>query len=589
MLSEHPNLATRWGFPIPDWGLLLVIAWPLLLLINPAWVFTRPINQATFLADAWIYWGYFRSYRLYSGILPDHYFQERLAWVLPGTAAYRLFPPLIANYVLHLGVYLLATVSLYVAIKYALGRKTALIVTLIIGSYTQFLQSVGWDYPDGIGIAYLSLLIAMLVLAQRRAVWLIGAGVALVLVINAQLSWAPPAAVICAGCLIADTARNKRPILPTVGYLLVGILLAGGILTAIFYTLNGRWWILENSIRWAGSHVNSLEMRQQQLYEWYPPPYSFLAIPAVVFAASGIKLGMAAARREIRLDQPAVLWPALYVLYSLYMVASHYLTAYPVLIMVMYFAQALPLMVMALAALLCPTLEALNAAEFQRVLAVTLGALLLPFAALALIGYAGLNGGVPLLWLMALGALSAAIIAMHRLPIMARLIAAIMVFSATNTLTSPSMFDPASSRNARDTLIATNEVFTLMRDRYPQADALVWMADDEHLNVYKAISAANLWGWERTRCCIPEYRDVITEQTPSTFAPPHLVLLGADLDTFEIGQAAIEARYGCTLRLVEQRDITHGTIRFRAWFAAVDLPCQGAPNFDQAPHYFAES
>src|SRR3989338_1370627 len=124
------------------WHYVLICIWPLIfLLINNQWIFNSPTGYI----DPWLYLGFIRNLPAYLKLFPDTYYGSRLAWLLPGYIIHRLFPPLVANYVLHLGIYYLVIFSCYFLFKRLFNSRTALVCTLLLGSYTWFLKAVGWD------------------------------------------------------------------------------------------------------------------------------------------------------------------------------------------------------------------------------------------------------------------------------------------------------------------------------------------------------------------------------------------------------------------------------------------------------------
>lgn len=146
---------------------LLLLAYPIFLLnINSTWIFTPVTN---FLPDPWFYFAYFRYFYDYAPAYPSniHYFVERITWNLPGYYIHRLFPPLLANYVLHLLVYYVGVFSLYGILNRLAGQRAALLGALLLGSYPWFLRAAGWDYVDGAGIAHTLLLLYLLTIAPR--------------------------------------------------------------------------------------------------------------------------------------------------------------------------------------------------------------------------------------------------------------------------------------------------------------------------------------------------------------------------------------------------------------------------------------
>src|SRR5262249_34743869 len=143
---------------------------------NSAWIFTGPG-----WIDPWVYFGFFRHLVEYKSVLfPKLYYGSRLAWILPGYVAYHVFSPKVANLVLHFTFYYVAIFSLYALLKRATTSANALLVTVLLGSYSRFLAAIGWDYVDGAGIAYFLLALALVARATEKGprLWLLTGGAA---------------------------------------------------------------------------------------------------------------------------------------------------------------------------------------------------------------------------------------------------------------------------------------------------------------------------------------------------------------------------------------------------------------------------
>ncbi|MDX2078854.1 MAG: glycosyltransferase family 39 protein [bacterium] len=166
--------------------LVVIIALPIVLaLINPNWIFNANI------VDDYAYLGYQLDYPKYIGWSPssESYAIERLSVIFPGYVVRQVFSPLVANFVVHLGVYYLAIFSVYGILNRLFNAKVALITALLFGQYPLILRSVGWDYADGYAMAYFTLTIFFLtqgVGVSRRNLYLMGAGGAFILMLNAH-------------------------------------------------------------------------------------------------------------------------------------------------------------------------------------------------------------------------------------------------------------------------------------------------------------------------------------------------------------------------------------------------------------------
>ncbi len=158
-LLKIQSFLSKIDYSIP---VLLVLPW-LLLLINQSWIFT-PAS-----IDPWIYWGYFNNFDSFISAFAGTYYGTRLPWILPGYVCYKIFPPLIANYVLHFSFYYIAIFSLFFTIKLIFGKRAALTSAILLGCYPFFLGAIGWDYVDGAGIAYFLLTLLLLTVAIKTS------------------------------------------------------------------------------------------------------------------------------------------------------------------------------------------------------------------------------------------------------------------------------------------------------------------------------------------------------------------------------------------------------------------------------------
>jgi hypothetical protein len=171
-------------------GVVILLVMPALLACaDPGWLFPPPA------IDSWIYLGFFRHYPEYqSTTFPGTYYGSRLSWVVPGYCAHQILPPVAANCVLHLSVYFVALLSLFEALRHTTSPRAALLAALTLAGHSPFLDAVGWDYVDGVGLAYYLLTWALLVRAARSTaprLWLIGAGGGAAGAFYANLAWLP--------------------------------------------------------------------------------------------------------------------------------------------------------------------------------------------------------------------------------------------------------------------------------------------------------------------------------------------------------------------------------------------------------------
>jgi hypothetical protein len=165
------------------------------ILITPLapWYLNRNlfVTPATGWLDPWLYTGYFLSFPSHLQMFGETYYATRLAWLLPGFVAHRLFSPLVANYVLHLSFLYVLLFSVYHLISTAINRRAGLLAVLMFGWNPTILAALSWDYIDGAGIVFIVLTLTCLEKlsrdGQRRSLWALSAGASMVAMICSNL------------------------------------------------------------------------------------------------------------------------------------------------------------------------------------------------------------------------------------------------------------------------------------------------------------------------------------------------------------------------------------------------------------------
>jgi hypothetical protein len=166
-----------------------VLLFPLLVL----WSQDNALFTGYGYIDPWVYFGYFRNLvefkrNLFSG----NAYGTHLSWILPGAALHTLFAPVTATFFLHLGVHTLATMSLFLTLKWVAGARRAFVATMVFSANPWLWAATGWDYVDGIGIAYCLVTMALLTSAARApgSRWaLTAAGMTLAALLNTGAGW----------------------------------------------------------------------------------------------------------------------------------------------------------------------------------------------------------------------------------------------------------------------------------------------------------------------------------------------------------------------------------------------------------------
>jgi hypothetical protein len=99
--------------------------------VLPDWVYTSPGA-----IEAWVYNGYFGHLDVSAeGMFNDLYYGTRLAWLLPGHAAYVWFDATTASVVFHRCFYVMAIVALHAIVAVAAGHLRALFAAVTFALY----------------------------------------------------------------------------------------------------------------------------------------------------------------------------------------------------------------------------------------------------------------------------------------------------------------------------------------------------------------------------------------------------------------------------------------------------------------------
>ena len=199
--------------------------------------------------DPWVYFGYFRNLVEFKrSLLPGNEFGAHLSWILPGAAVHKLFPPLAANCILHLGVRTLGSVSLFLTLKWVVWARRAFAAAMLFSLNPWFTFATAWDYVDGIAIAYCLLTMALLTWAAIEPVrrWvLVAAGMALAAMVYSNAEWAMLTPLLPLYYLGLTRAWHGTPLRGSFFVLCrwfgAGCVIATVALAAVNYRLEGRW------------------------------------------------------------------------------------------------------------------------------------------------------------------------------------------------------------------------------------------------------------------------------------------------------------------------------------------------------------
>lgn len=268
-------------FPVdPAYPILALLPW-LVLAVNSDWIYNSLVD-----IDPWIYFGYFLNYPRYvSALFPDLYYGTRLSWILPGYCLNALFDPITAKYILHVGFYYLAVLSLYNLLRKEVGARSALVVAVLFGTHSFFLGAIGWDYVDGAGITYnlLALLcVTRAAVSRRPGSWLVAAGAAAAAMFycNAFMAVFLPLLPSLYFYRIHRglTLASARTMLRFALWFGLGALLVSLLFGLVNYAVHGSFWFYGPSLQFiAGSSKRSVST---SIWTWVARGY-WLAFPLI--------------------------------------------------------------------------------------------------------------------------------------------------------------------------------------------------------------------------------------------------------------------------------------------------------------------
>jgi hypothetical protein len=253
--------------------------------------------------DPWVYFGFFRNLVEFKRkLFPGSSYGSRLAWILPGAAVHTLFSPLTANCVLHLGVYTVATVSLFLTLKWVAGARRAFLAALLFSVNPWLWFATGWDYVDGAAVAYCLLTMALLTRAARAPTrrWaLLAAGMGLAALVYVDLYWLALAPLLPLYYVGLTRAWHRTPLLRSLLALCcwfgAGCVAVTVALGAVNYFLDGHFFFYAPSVLEFLQPASSRAPWSQGLWVGQAPaPWLWFAMVA---AATSLVAVLAAAWR----------------------------------------------------------------------------------------------------------------------------------------------------------------------------------------------------------------------------------------------------------------------------------------------------
>lgn len=547
----------------PDRGIVALLA--LLLLAGGCAALHPDRAFSPLYHDCWLYHGYFLDLPGHLRAFGDHYYSSRLSITLPGWLAYQALPPLVANHVLHLGVFLLACGSFYVAVRQTVNARTGLLLGLLLGGHYFFQFAATSDYFDGYAIAYFLLSVALLSLGKQSNAALVGAGAALAALVVANLMMAL-LVVPCVVTFLLVVPRDRW--LKGVGLVVFGGLVVLGSLAAFSKLVGGPFYFLSSSLRFAHAFQQQANPFKRPVGEWLPLA-GWLLIPLVA-AAGGIVF---LARRHLGRSRLAT-WYQVQLLVTLALLTVLEATDRHNLLQVWFYASAflIPLAFLALAGQWGEWLASLSQRDF---LILTVAAVALPIAA------AAAPPLTPPVHLLTAAALIAVLLPTPRAGLATGLLALALLtacdlglrhgFRMHQTLPHSVAHGLRLDRDAdyagrrAEVFLAMHQTMREIRRLDPTYHANFWFdIDEEHGVLFDNVACLHCWGKRLINTAFP---DVQPQWTPLR-AGSRLLVLSADAGVLPRLTHAVRP-LGLGVKPLHDQAAGAGAIRYRVHLVAV--------------------
>ena len=246
--SPFARAPLRGGGQLANLGILALL--PLaLLLFNDYWAFTSA--QSVFI-DPWRYTGYFLHLKAQLLAFPSSYASDRFSDSLPGWFIYQAFGPWVGNYVFKAVVIYTASFATYFAASRLFHPRVALIAGLLVGAQPYYLIAFGWDYVDGICVAYFSLSLLFAFRAAWSNSWRLSlflAGFFGACAMSAHFLWLNLGGTVLVAYFGAQRGSSRHSVWKSLCALFMGALTAVILFCLVYHYFTGNWFYLANSLR----------------------------------------------------------------------------------------------------------------------------------------------------------------------------------------------------------------------------------------------------------------------------------------------------------------------------------------------------
>jgi hypothetical protein len=238
-----------------DW--IFISTLPVFLwLISDRWMFL----SVQYWFDPWGFLGMYLDYE-YLSSLNQSYGMTRLPSIILHFFAYKFFDTYWAVVTTTLLKFYLCIIPLYWSLcELTKNRFTSLISVFLLSFFPYFLSSLGWNYVDGFGIAFISLATAFLIAActkENWRLWLFLAGFCQAYMVFNYLFVVVFALVQVMVFIAYNQTHEKKPLFPCSLFFGMGAFFATASLSSFSYYFNGTILFFWPQIE-AALHLTSL-------------------------------------------------------------------------------------------------------------------------------------------------------------------------------------------------------------------------------------------------------------------------------------------------------------------------------------------
>lgn len=479
--------------------IILVFIPILFFLTNSNWIFTPATN---YMPDPWFYLGYFRYFYDYAPVYPSKYlyYVERLTWNVPGYYIYNFFPPLLANYILHLIVYYIAIYSLYGIIRLLFGYRAAIMGAILLGCYPWFLRAAGWDYPDGAGIAHMLLVIYLLTLAIHSNNWkgyILGAGVihTSLLIINPfWIGFFPSWGLFFLYLNYQKKKFDLHKLILASTYFILGSLLTVIIVGIFYFWATGNYFFLENTIKSSISLTHDVANKNAVITNYGHLKPFWHIVPLIIWLISTLRIAVCAYKKDVTYYTSLPTYVMFVVAYG-WLIFWHFYSV-PFLIVFPYSSFAIPATFIQLGALISSTLKKFSQTQFYYLSLITIGLFILPSTILIAIPAAEeLQGNIILILCCTLILLIAQFISKRRIAITISIIAISWLYY----FISINSYVYLSNRSlGKDNFLSIISASQTIDSHYPghiYKQFRLWFREDRNYDTFFSLAGLYLYPW----------------------------------------------------------------------------------------------